>query len=80
MILYFKSEKLQKLWESPALCIYFRGPYEETPAAVCALMKYVKENKIQMAGPFRSVFLEGPPNRGDNSGDYITQVAVPIKT
>ena len=65
--------------EAPALCIYFRGPYEESPVAMRALMEYVKENDIQIAGPFRSIFLEGPPNRGDNSGDYITQVAVPIK-
>ena len=27
----------------------------------------------------RSIYLEGPPNRGDNSDDYITQVAIPIK-
>ena len=65
--------------EAPALCIYFRGPYEESSVAMRALMEYVKENDIQIAGPFRSIYLEGPPNRGENSGDYITQVAVPIK-
>lgn len=65
--------------EAPALCIYFRGPYEESSVAMRALMEYVKENDIQIAGSFRSIYLEGPPNRGDNSGDYITQVAVPIK-
>jgi len=65
--------------ETPALCIYYRGPYEATVTAIRALMAYVKENNIETTGPFRSVYLEGPPNRGDNSGDYITQVAVPIK-
>ena len=65
--------------ETPALCIYYRGPYEGMAAAVRALMAYVKENNIETTGPFRSIYMEGPPNRGDHSEDYITQVAVPIK-
>ena len=65
--------------ESQALCIYYRGPYEGIAAAIRALMVYVKENNIETTGPFRSIYLEGPPNRGEKSGDYITQVAVPIK-
>jgi len=65
--------------ETPALCIYYRGPYEETGIAIGALMHYVKDNNIEVAGPFRSVYMEGPPNRGDHSEDYITQIAVPIK-
>lgn len=65
--------------ETQALCIYYRGPYEGTSAAIRALMAYVKENKIETAGLFRSIYLEGPPNRGENSEDYITQVAVPVK-
>ena len=65
--------------ESPALCIYYRGPYEGTINAIRELMNYIKENKVEVAGPFRSVYLEGPPNRGGNSEDYITQIAVPIK-
>lgn len=65
--------------ETPALCIYYRGPYEGMGAAIRALMEYVKENNIEITGPFRSVYLEGPPNRKESSEDYITQVAVPIK-
>lgn len=65
--------------EAPALCIYYRGPYEGTATAIRALLEYVKENNIETTGPFRSIYLEGPPNRGKNSGDYITQIAVPIK-
>ena len=44
-----------------------------------ALMNYAKENNIETTGPFRSIYMEGPPNRGENTGDYITQVAGPIK-
>ena len=65
--------------ETPALCIYYRGPYEGIGNAIAALIAHVKENRIETTGPFRSIFLEGPPNRGENSGDYITQIAVPIK-
>jgi len=66
--------------QTSALCIYYRGPYEGTAAAIRALAQYVQENDIETTGPFRSVYLEGPPNRGDNSADYITQVAVPVKS
>ena len=65
--------------EVPALCIYHRGPYEEIAAAIQALMAYIQEHHIETTGPFRSVFLEGPPNRGTHSEDYITQIAVPIR-
>ena len=75
----FEGPERVEFAETPALCIYYRGPYEGTAAAIQALMEYVKENSIEVTGPFRSIYLEGPPNRGENSGDYITQVAVPIK-
>ena len=65
--------------ETPALCIYYRGPYEEIHVATQALLKYIKENELEITGAFRSIYLEGPPNRGNNSADYITQIAVPIK-
>ncbi|MBQ8821610.1 MAG: MerR family transcriptional regulator [Lachnospiraceae bacterium] len=75
----FDGPERTEFTESPALCIYYRGPYEGTAIAIRALMAYVKENNIEITGPFRSIYLEGPPNRGEKSDDYITQVAVPIK-
>lgn len=65
--------------ESQALCIYYRGPYENTYQAILALKEHIEKNSIEITGPFRSVYLEGPPNRGKNSKDYITQIAVPVK-
>ena len=65
--------------ETQALCIYYRGPYEGNATAIRALFSYAKEHNIEITGPSRSIFMEGPPNRGENSKDYITQVAVPIK-
>lgn len=75
----FDGPERMEFAETPALCIYHRGPYEETPTAIRALAKYAQENDIELTGSFRSIFLEGPPNRGANSADYITQIAVPIK-
>lgn len=65
--------------QTSALCIYYRGPYEGTGEAVRALVRHIQEHDVQTTGPFRSIYLEGPPNRGENSGDYITQVAVPAR-
>lgn len=75
----FNGPERREFVETPALCIYYRGPYEGTGTAMRALMEYVRENNVEITGPFRSIFIEGPPNRGENSGDYITQVAVPVK-
>ena len=65
--------------ETPALCIYHRGPYEEIATTIQALMTHIQENHIEPTGPIRSIYLEGPPNRGDRSEDYITQIAIPIR-
>ena len=75
----FEGPERVEFAETPALCIYYRGPYEGTATAIRALVDYVKENNIKTTGAFRSIFLEGPPSRGANSGDYITQIAVPVK-
>ena len=65
--------------ETPALCVYYRGPYEGMHTAVKALEDYAKEHNIETMGACYSIYLEGPPQRGENSEDYITQVAVPIR-
>ena len=75
----FDGPERMEFAETPALCIYYRGPYEGTATAIRALMQYVKDNHVEITGPFRSIYMEGPPNRGKNSDDYITQVAVPVK-
>lgn len=74
----FDGPERMEFAETPALCTYYRGPYEGTAAAIRFLVKHIKENNIKIAGPFRSVYIEGPPSRGSNSNDYITQIAVPI--
>lgn len=75
----FDGPERMEFAEAPALCIYYRGPYEGTATAIRALMEHIREKGIETTGPFRAIYLEGPPNRGEHSGDYITQVAVPVK-
>ena len=75
----FDGSERTEFAETSALCIYYRGPYEGTGTAIQALQTYIQEHDIEVTGPFRSIYLEGPPNRGENSEDYITQIAVPIK-
>ena len=74
----FDGPERTEFTETPALCIYYRGPYEGTATAMHALSEHVRENGIVTTGKLRSVYLEGPPSRGENTGDYITQIAVPV--
>lgn len=74
----FAGEERIDFAAEPALCVYHRGPYEDIGKAILALREYVQKNSIPTTGPFRSIYLEGPPNR-DDSSDYITQIAVPIR-
>ncbi len=72
------AERLE-FTETAALCVYYRGPYKGTGNAIRALAEYVGEHGVQATGPYRSIYLEGPPSRGENRADYITQVAVPAE-
>lgn len=65
--------------QTPALCIYHRGSYEKISDAILALSAHLQTHNQKASGAFRSIYLEGPPNRGENSADYITQVAVPVQ-
>ena len=75
----FAGEERVEFADTPALCVYHRGPYEELGTAILSLYEHVQKNNIATTGPFRCIYLEGPPNRGDQSSDYITQIAVPIR-
>ncbi len=76
---HYDGPERMEFAETPALCIYYRGPYEGVTQAYQALASYIKEHRIDMVDAFRSIYLEGPPNHGEHSDDYITQIAVPIK-
>lgn len=76
----FDGPERTEFAETAALCIYDRGPYEGTAEAFRALATYIRESSLETASPFRSIYPEGPPNRGENRSGYITQAAVPVRT
>ncbi len=62
-----------------AICIYYRGPYENFPEIHEQLSEYAQSHDLTPQGFFRNIYMEGPPTHGDNKEAYITQVAMPIK-
>ncbi len=62
-----------------AICIYYRGPYENFPEIHEQLSEYAQSHDLTPQGFFRNIYMEGPPTRGANKDAYITQVAMPIK-
>ena len=65
----FDGAERMEFAETPGLCIYSRGPYEGPGEAMRVLMGHVSKNGIKPAGRLRSVDLEGPPPRGENSAE-----------
>lgn len=65
--------------QAAAICIYYRGPYENFPKVHERLMQYALDNKMTPHGYFRNIYMEGPPTHGTNKEAYVTQIALPIK-
>ncbi|MEG1720930.1 MAG: hypothetical protein RR281_04405, partial [Pseudoflavonifractor sp.] len=74
----FEGPERMDFPETSVICVYYRGAYEGIGDACGALTDYVAEQQIQTEGGFLSIYLEGPPNRGANTADYITQIALPV--
>lgn len=62
-----------------AICIYYRGPYENFPEIHEQLSEYAQSHDLTPHGFFRNIYMEGPPTHGANKDAYITQIAMPIK-
>lgn len=65
--------------QAAAICIYYRGPYENFPNVHERLMQYALDNNMTPHGYFRNIYMEGPPTHGTNKEAYVTQIALPIK-
>lgn len=65
--------------QAAAICIYYRGPYENFPKVHERLMQYASDNNMTPHGYFRNIYMEGPPTHGTNKEAYVTQIALPIK-
>lgn len=70
---------IKTLPQTSAICIYYRGGYENFPIVHTKLLQYAKEHGMTACGYFQNIFMEGPPTHGENTEAYITQIALPIK-
>ena len=61
-----------------AISFFHHGAYEEIPEARKRLISYAEENKLKLAGVFRNIYLEGPPQHKDES-KFITQIIAVIE-
>ena len=74
-----KGKDIRTFPQVSAICIYYRGAYENFPAVHARLLEYARTNGMTPHGYFRNIYMEGPPTHGTNKDAYITQVALPIK-
>lgn len=74
-----KGAMIRPFQQVEAICIYYRGPYENIPEIEARLLEYARGNGIAPDGYFRHIFMEGPPTHGANKDAYVTQIALPIR-
>lgn len=74
-----KGENIRVFHQTTAICVYYRGAYENFPTVHAKLLEYAKQNNMTPSGYFRNIYMEGPPTHDANKDAYITQIAMPIK-
>ncbi len=70
--------KFRRLNETRAICILYKGSYENIGDAYAFLTKYIEDNKLEVVDYFREVYIDGPWNK-EKQKDYLTEIEVPIK-
>ena len=73
------EENIRHFPQVAAICIYYRGAYENFPEVHARLLQYALEHNMTPHGYFRNIYMEGPPTHGANKNAYVTQIALPIK-
>lgn len=70
--------KFRRLNETKAICILYKGSYENIGDAYAFLTKYIEDNKLEVIDYFREVYINGPWNK-EKPEEYLTEIEVPIK-
>ena len=73
-----EGEYIKHLPELKALSFFHHGAYEEISEARKRLLSYAEENNLTLAGVFRNIYLEGPPQHKDKN-KFITQIIAIIE-
>lgn len=72
------GENVTVLKETPAICIYHRGAYEDIYKVREKLISYANKNGLKTLGICRHTYLEGAPQHKDKNR-FVTQVALLIE-
>lgn len=72
------GENVAVLKETPAICIYHRGAYEDIYKVREKLISYANKNGLKPLGICRHTYLEGAPQHKDKK-QFVTQVALLIE-
>ncbi|MCR5625403.1 MAG: MerR family transcriptional regulator [Lachnospiraceae bacterium] len=75
----FHGPERLDLYATDAICIYFRGPYDELTIPVAELHKYADEHNLKKNGPIVTAYLEGVITYGNKPENFLTQVILPVK-
>lgn len=73
-----QGKEIVRIPSVKALCMYHHGSYDELPSVRKWLADYAVKNGYKPLGTCRQVYIEGPPQRGEENR-YITQVLLPIE-
>jgi len=71
-----KVRNLEKI-DNMASVIH-KGSYETLNLAFGEILKWIEENKYEVVGPHRELYLKGEWN-SDNVNDYITEIQFPVE-
>ena len=70
-----KGGNIEKLSKVKAIAKYHHGRYETILETRDELVRFAKENRIDLSGECRHIYLEGPPQH-KNPENYITMIAL----
>jgi effector-binding domain-containing protein len=58
--------------------LLYTGAYDDFTSVYQVLMGWIQQNRYQVAGPNREIYLHGP-GEGISSTDYMTEIQFPVK-
>lgn len=73
-----RGEYVERRTEMKGVAAFHHGAYESISDTRKKLIEYAEQNDISLAGVFRNLYLEGPPQHKDKS-KFITQVIAIVK-
>jgi len=73
-----KNIKFKDLEETKCICTYHKGSYSELGKTYSKILKYIEDNKLEIADYIRECYIDGVWNC-ENEDDYLTEIQIPVK-